>query len=394
MRRPPPAPTLSLDRVERARQAGRGIGQHSNTPPPPSPSPTWAEVTRGGSSRGKGSSSDQTRAKPPAADSNSSSARPIYTYTDTGSSPLPLPSAHSQYLAWVSCRRDGVPARLVLETDGVTEEICLWFRPVVNSNGGRPAADAATHAPTSGKRRRERARRRRRREERRGEADKNCTPSYTSTAGVATAAATGPPALPQEASLSPGHDTTETDITEPTLPLSATLTVRAHVYKARPLALKRTKAALTATRASQRAAVLAKKRGTAATQRSASKSTPEKLRDDEGETALDITMGLSSPPPPPFPPAPASTPTLASHTLLQLPSPTASPSPPAQASSVPPPPPPMHAKFPTYFRRVICQECFYDDHDYYYKRCWDCHVNGLPHPEARLRNLKRFAVKL
>jgi hypothetical protein len=121
--------------------------QPATPPPPPSASTTWAEVARGGSSRGVGTSSDQTRAKPPAAysSSNNSSARPIITYADTSSAPLPLPSAHTQYLAWVACRRDGVPARLVLETDGATEEVSLWF-------GSAAAADVATHAPTSGKR--------------------------------------------------------------------------------------------------------------------------------------------------------------------------------------------------------------------------------------------------
>ena len=381
-RRPPLAPSPPLNRGER--HTGRGTGQHA-TPPPP-PSPTWAEVARGGSSRGE--SSDQTHAQPPAADCNSTPARPIYT--SIGSIPLPLPSTHSQYLAWVSCRREGLPARLVLETDGHTEEVCLWFRPAVNSNinGGCSAADIATHKPPSGKRRREHARRRRRREERRREAEENRSPSDTPIPGVATAAeiilSTSPPA----ASPSP----------ENIQPSSATPSARVQVYKARPLAMKRAKAVLTASRASRRAAVLSKKRGTAETQQSASNddSTPEKLRGADKETGLNITLGCSSPPPPlsPTPPSPTSSTCTAPAPSMSLPSP--SPTAPAssttQASSTPPPPPPMHAKFPTYYRRVICQECFYDDHDYRYYHCLDCHVNGPPHPEARMRNLRRFAV--
>ena len=143
-----------------------------------------------------------------------------------------------------------MPARLVLETDGDKEEVCLWFRPTVNKT------EVATHAPMLGKRRRERARRRRRREERRREADQIRHPSDMPTIGVATVAATVQSASPQEESLSPGTDLPPT---KPTLPSSPSSTARAHVYKARLLALKRTKAALTTTRASQRSAALSRR---------------------------------------------------------------------------------------------------------------------------------------
>ena len=119
---------------------------------------------------------------------------------------------------------------------------------------GKTAVGATqAHAHHSGNRRRERARRARRREERRREA-----PPAMPTTGVAETTATIP---------------------SPPPPPSATLAARANVYKAWPLALKKAKAALTATRLSQRAAVLAKKRGMAATGRSASTndSTLERL---------------------------------------------------------------------------------------------------------------------
>jgi len=92
------------------------------------------------------------------------------------------------------------------------------------------------------------------------------------------------------------------------------------IHKPLPLALKRAKSALTATRASQRAAILAKKRGTAANQQSASDEfTPEKLQDPGEEDALNITLGVSSPSPPPSTPSPAP----ASSTPPRLPSPAA-----------------------------------------------------------------------
>ncbi len=54
--------------------------------------------------------------------------------------------------------------------------------------------------------------------------------------------------------------------------------------------MKRAKAALAASRASQRAAALAKRRGAAATQLSASsETTPEKLRGIDEDIALNIT---------------------------------------------------------------------------------------------------------
>ena len=81
-----------------------------NTLPPPSPA-SWAEVARGGGGRrGQLASSDYS--------------------TPTPSPPLaPLsPSATSQFEAWLRCRKEGYPAKLVLETDGVSEEVSLWFR--------------------------------------------------------------------------------------------------------------------------------------------------------------------------------------------------------------------------------------------------------------------------
>jgi len=365
----PPSPY----RGERARRGHvrRGTGQQP--PPPPPPSPTWAEILRGGSSRGERQRSDHTQAQPTAAASNSTPAGHTQTYTDTGSNPLPPPSAHSQYLAWVCCRREGIPARLVLETDGVIEDVCLWFRPFAVG-----ATDVNAHTPPSGKRRRERARRIRRREERRKETEENQLPSNTPTTGEATTAATIPSTLPPD--MLPSSGTPPLPETTPTS--TDTPAARAHVYKARPLPAKKVKTALTASRASKRAAVLARKRGTAAVRRSTSApdddaSTPERLRCANDETAsLEITMPYPSTPP--------------QH--LSLPPPTP-PMPSTPSFSVPPPPPPpMHSKFPTYYRRVICQECFYDDHDYRYYHCLDCHQNGPPCEEARLRNLRRFAV--
>ena len=121
-------PPLPL--VGGSREGEMASSSSTRHPPPPSPSPTWAEVARGGSSRG--GESDQTRGSSP---------------------PLPPPSAYTQYVAWVHCRREGIPARLVLETDGRTEDICLWFRST--ATGGISAADVATHAQYSGKKRQE-----------------------------------------------------------------------------------------------------------------------------------------------------------------------------------------------------------------------------------------------
>jgi hypothetical protein len=268
---PPPAPSPSQSRG--GNRSRRGNGQLSYPTHPPSP--TWAEVAREGSSGG------ETRAKPPVF--NSTPARTIYSNTPAGSGASHLPSAHSQFLAWECCRRRGIPARLVLDTDGATEEVSFWFRSGANVGG---PTNVATHvAPThvaSGKRRRERARRRRRREERRREAEGNLPPPGTPKAGVGTGAACTPPAPPRESSPTPSESTR--------VPASALPTMRARCHKARPLVLKKAKAALAASRASQRAATLAKRRGAAVSRQSASsESTPEKLRGAGEDNNLNIT---------------------------------------------------------------------------------------------------------
>jgi len=309
-RRPPPAPSLNKG----AGYTGSGTGQHP--PPPPSPSPTWAEVLRGGSRRGE--TSCQTHARPPA----TSSCTPAHTSnTNTGSSPLPLPSAHSQYLAWARCRSEGVAARLVLETDGASEEVSLWFRRA--ANGGDSAADVASHAPHSGKRRRERARRARRREERRRVEADVCPPPAAPVQGAAATTADIP--------LSPHLDTPPPTSTWTTLPETTTRIAtappsRAYALRTRPKPSKPAKTTLIASRARRRAAVLAKKRGavchsTSSQDAASEEADPETLREGDGIGSLNITA-----------------------------------------------------------------------HDYQYSHCMDCHVNGPPCEEARLRNLKRFAL--
>ena len=295
--------------------------------------------------------------------------------TNSGSTPFSPPSAYSQYMAWVSCRREGIPARLVLETDGASEEICFWFRRSADG-GGYASRDAAHPPPHTGKRRRERARRRRRREERRRGAEEgqlsSCTATLSSPPPPDVLPSTGNPAtlLVKTATACP-----------PTTPV-----VRPNVLRPRPLPTKRAKAVLTASRASKRAAVLAKKRGSTASRSTPSpekvnedEAAPEILREDDGVTALNITLGCSSPPP--SPPLPTSTP----------PSPSSPPPASSPATTCPPPtPPPMSSRFPSYYRRVLCQECFYWDHDYQYYHCIECHMHGPP--ANKLFNLKKYAI--
>ena len=71
--------------------------------------------------------------------------------------PRSSPSAASQFEAWLRCRKEGFPAKLVLETDGVNEEVSLWFRCTA-----RAPTEAAPR-----RRRRKRPERDRRRRQRR-----------------------------------------------------------------------------------------------------------------------------------------------------------------------------------------------------------------------------------
>jgi len=103
-------------------------------------------------------------------------------------------SATSQFEAWLRCRQEGCPAKLVLETDGDSEEVCLWFRRT---------ACAPTEAAPQRRRRRRRPGRdkiRRQRRAERGRTDRSSTPP---TMGVVTEArdiGPAPPAVSMEVS--------------------------------------------------------------------------------------------------------------------------------------------------------------------------------------------------
>ena len=278
------------------------------------------------------------------------------------------------------CRREGLPAKLVLETDGSHEEVHLWFRRPVTR--GETADN--NHRQQSGKRRRERARRTRRREERRrGERDAPTTPVN----GEPAAEIPPPPLQPTPPSV---NTSTPLNYTKQHTPPTKTAT-------------KKSRAALVATRASKRAAVIAKRRRTARlstsppdvpTEVGTLLDPPEVLREPDEETALNITPEFSSPPPspslsPPSPPQPPS--------YLLPPSPQSSPTPPSSSEPAtsppsPPPPPPMSSRFPRFYRRVICQECFFYDHDYCYYHCMNCHTNGPPSEQVKLDNIKKYAI--
>ncbi len=144
-------------------------------PSPPSPSPSWADVVRGGHSReGQERRGEPGRGHLPPANSRSIPAHSI---------PLSLPSAHAQFRAWLSCRKAGLPARLVLETDGTTEEISFWFRPSTNGIGLAPREAVPNQQPV---RRRGKRRRRRRAERSKG------SPATMAAASASDSEVTGP----------------------------------------------------------------------------------------------------------------------------------------------------------------------------------------------------------
>ena len=150
------------------------MGPSTRHHPPPSPpsntsptSPTWAEVARG---------EQEGRSHPPPSGGSSVTHSTPAPPRRVRTSPTPAPSAHTQFEAWLRCREEGHPAKLVLETDGVSEEVNLWFR--------RPTASTvhtACDKGTPSQRRRirpERERRRRRlRAERRKAARYNLPPT-------------------------------------------------------------------------------------------------------------------------------------------------------------------------------------------------------------------------
>ena len=249
-----------------------------------------------------------------------------------------------------------------------------------------------------GKRRRERARSKRRREERSKDAEGNPSAAARPTPDVVAKRATLPSTSPPAESRSPvtplhvEESNESTGASDPQTLTQAVHVTRAYVLRARPPPLKRVKAALTVSRASQRAAVLAKKRG-AMTRHSTSpkdvinsedETAPEILRGTDGENSLDTTLCFSPPPspPPPSSPSPPSSPQAASSQ--------SSPTLPLRAP--PPTPPPMSSQFPRYFRKVLCKECFVWDHDYSYYHCMNCHTYGPPKEKERIANLKRYAI--
>ena len=158
---------------------------HPQQPPPPSPSPTWADVARGGHGGGKARRGAPGRGQlPPAGRSSVTHSTPAPPPRHVPTSHTPSPTASTQFEAWLRCRKEGCPARLVLETDGVSEEVSLWFRTATAVNPAHTAGDKV--APLRRRRSRpERDRRRRRlRVERRQAARSNAPP----TSVVATAA--------------------------------------------------------------------------------------------------------------------------------------------------------------------------------------------------------------
>jgi len=129
----------------------------------PPPSPTWAEVAGGGVER---SGRPAVRA----------ASRAFSSRHAPRTAP---PSATTQFESWLLCRRDGIPAKLVLETDGESEEVTLWFR----------RAPCAPTQPPPPRRRRQRPRRNRERRKREAEGQKTApAPAAAETAVVAAAA--------------------------------------------------------------------------------------------------------------------------------------------------------------------------------------------------------------
>ena len=103
-------------------------------------------------------------------------------------------SATSQFEAWLRCRQEGWPAKLVLETDGDSEEVCLWFR--------RTACVPTEAAPQRRRRRRRPGRdkiRRQRRAER-GRTDQSSAPPTMVVVTEARNIGPAPPAVSMEVS--------------------------------------------------------------------------------------------------------------------------------------------------------------------------------------------------
>jgi len=151
---PPSLPLLS-------KQEGRGIGVRTvkhlhplplplpamgastGGPPPrntlPPPSPSWAEVAGGGGEERRGSTAVHA------------------TRVPSRHAPCPAPpSASTQFEAWLLCRKKGIPAKLVLETDGDSEEISLWFRSAPRAPTVPPPPRRRRHRPGRNRRRRKR----------------------------------------------------------------------------------------------------------------------------------------------------------------------------------------------------------------------------------------------
>ena len=98
--------------------SGWSMGPSNQLPPRhtlPPPSPSWAEVAGGGRER-RGQLPSAVHSTPP----------PHHALR-----PSPSPSAISQFEAWLRCREEGCPAKLVLETDWDSEEVSFWFRRTV-----------------------------------------------------------------------------------------------------------------------------------------------------------------------------------------------------------------------------------------------------------------------
>ena len=136
---PPPSPSLA--EVAGGGRNRRGPSNCHQLPPHhtlPPPSPSWAEVAGGGGGERRG----QPAVCGTRAPSSHHAPRP---------SP---PSATTQFESWLLCRREGIPAKLVLETDGVSEEVSLWFRRTPCAPTEPPPPRRRRHRPGRHRRRR------------------------------------------------------------------------------------------------------------------------------------------------------------------------------------------------------------------------------------------------
>jgi hypothetical protein len=189
------------------------------------------------------------------------------------------------------CVDNGVWASLetIRRRGAVSVEFCCRLEATTSASSDQAPSTRRRNRPNARKRARNVERTREWRESR-----QQCSQQPPASAARSFAAVAAQPVPVQTATTSTAADAKAVKAVPPTAAGNKRQKAKG------PNPTKRAKSILVASRTSQRAAILSKKRAAATNDKEKAGATPESLRGIDGIKALDLSLGSPSPPPPPL----------------------------------------------------------------------------------------------